>query len=325
MCGKFLQILVQVPLPLAVPSTPFFIKVIIDFGLVVGMDSSASHAVAKLKVVLHKLFHIHATLFVTGSEAGFPCEFALSQALSSPLINRKDGGSRNPGPLMNAEDTGKEDASFTIHHHRRSDQTELSPLFSSCRVCGTLDEALIFAEDVLIARQNPEVLQFDASQLGLLDLNNMTTMTSEEESVLCKRFLANLCPSSDPPDAAILLSHMTREEYKKDDVIWSKGMESDCLKLLVKGTLISFPGETQKPELIRCGNCIGELGLVNGTKRLSTVVCLSASSVVFSMHRQTWELLSTQNPNIARMVMKLVIKYLFHRLQHVSESRNLPI
>ena len=57
--------------------------VIIDFTLVMGMDSSAAHAVAKLKKIIHRLFHVELSIFVTGSDrGGFPCEFALSEALT---------------------------------------------------------------------------------------------------------------------------------------------------------------------------------------------------------------------------------------------------
>ena len=59
------------------------IVVIIDFTLVVGMDSSAAHAVAKLKKIIHRLFHVEVSMFVTGSDrGGFPCEYALSEELA---------------------------------------------------------------------------------------------------------------------------------------------------------------------------------------------------------------------------------------------------
>ncbi len=305
---------------------PLVLKVIIDFGLVVGMDSSASHAVAKLKGIFRKLFRIHATIFVTGSELGFPCEFALSRALSAPQLVESRG---EHGPRLDSDPNSK--SNTWVESHLRDSglgfaaYSESLQLFASCRVCGTLDEALIIAEDVLIARRNPEILMVDSFHLGSFSTDNVEIVTLEQEKELGTRFIANLCPGCDHRDAVVLLSHMAREEFKKDEVICTKGSESDCLNLLVKGTCISYPDETQKPELVRCGNFIGELGVVNGTRRLSTVVCLSSSVVVFSLQRESWDLLSIQNPNIAKMVLKMVIKYLYHRLQHVKDCRNLPI
>lgn len=271
------------------------------------MDSSASHAVAKLKGILRKLFRVRATIFVTGSESGFPCEFALSKALSSPNDN---GGHED---IIHSAADGKQAHSESQH------------LFASSQVCLTLDEALILAEDVLIASQNPEILKADPSHLESYERDNFGALTPTQEIDLGINFIASLCPSSDPIDITLLMSCMVREEYRKDDVLWLKGSESDCLKLIVRGTCISFPEETEKPEIIRCGNFIGELGLVNGTTRLSTVMCWSSSSVVFSLGRESWDLLRRQYPNVAEIVLNMVIKYLYHRLQHVKDFRNLPI
>ena len=60
------------------------IVVIVDFTLVNGMDSSAAHAVLKLKQIIHRLFNVELSIFCTGGDrGGFPCEFALTEALSS--------------------------------------------------------------------------------------------------------------------------------------------------------------------------------------------------------------------------------------------------
>ena len=57
---------------------------ILDFSLVVGMDSSAAHAIAKLKDVFHRSYSVEVTIFVTGRHReGFPCAYALSEALTA--------------------------------------------------------------------------------------------------------------------------------------------------------------------------------------------------------------------------------------------------
>ena len=50
------------------------IVVIIDFTLVVGMDSSAAHAVAKLKKIIHRLFHVEVSMFVMNACSGIPLQ-----------------------------------------------------------------------------------------------------------------------------------------------------------------------------------------------------------------------------------------------------------
>ena len=76
--------------------------VIIDFTLVVGMDSSAAHAVNKMKRILHHIFAIEVTIFVSGSHRdSFPCEFALAEALcrDSATLDYNDiyAETREPG------------------------------------------------------------------------------------------------------------------------------------------------------------------------------------------------------------------------------------
>ena len=72
---------------------------ILDFSQVVGIDSTAAHAIAKLKESLLKKFSLlDVILFVTRDE-GFPCDFALSTRVcdSDPtkasirIVERKPG------------------------------------------------------------------------------------------------------------------------------------------------------------------------------------------------------------------------------------------
>lgn len=39
------------------------IVVIVDFTLVIGMDSSAAHAIAKLKKIIHRLLDVEISIF----------------------------------------------------------------------------------------------------------------------------------------------------------------------------------------------------------------------------------------------------------------------
>lgn len=90
-------------------------------------------------------------------------------------------------------------------------------------------------------------------------------------------------------------------------------------------------GGTDNSELIPPGNFVGELGLVSGTKRLTSVECVSDSAVLYSLSKEAWESLSERKPRprVARILDAVVIHYLSYRIQHVSnriyETRCLPI
>lgn len=66
------------PLP-----TTFLLQIVMDFSLVLGIDSSAAQAMIKLKDSLIKQFGIKVSIFVSGSSSGFPCEFDLYEGLNS--------------------------------------------------------------------------------------------------------------------------------------------------------------------------------------------------------------------------------------------------
>lgn len=97
----------------------------------------------KLKNILQNALHIEVTIFVSGCVEGFPCEFALSRELARTT---KDEG-EEPAPTNGSVPFSKDEASMRASLLQRN--------FPRSRVCSDLDSALIFAEDVLIARADP--------------------------------------------------------------------------------------------------------------------------------------------------------------------------
>ena len=57
---------------------------IIDFSLVLGIDSSAAKAIMKLQASLSSL-RIKSSVFVSGTDQGFPCELPLTQELQGSV------------------------------------------------------------------------------------------------------------------------------------------------------------------------------------------------------------------------------------------------
>ena len=111
--------------------------------------------------------------------------------------------------------------------------------------------------------------------------------------------------------------------------LFLQGSASDSAKLVVVGEFTALMEGVDLTEAIPRGNFIGELGLIDDVERLSGVVCESDVGVVFSLDRPAWELLIEKDPAIARILDDITIRYLSHRVQHVSnriyETRCLPV
>jgi SulP family sulfate permease len=272
--------------------------VILDFSLVLGIDSSAAQTMTKLRNVLQKSFNVEICIFVTGSVAGFPCEFDLSKELIASCIHRS----------ASTQDFGvypDENTSLV------SEQpiTKSSRQFRGSHVESSLDLALIFAEDALLARQ------------GISGLEIKSTISSLDDKELGLQYLMNLCPGeADSKNVEILFSLFRREVYRKDDILWNQGSSSDCIKLVVRGQVISLlENEAGTSETVDCGNIIGEHGLVQGLSRMSSVLCLSDEAVLYSLSRESFDELCRTSPHVARLIDLLCIRYLSSRVQHVSK------
>ena len=136
-------------------------------------------------------------------------------------------------------------------------------------------------------------------------------------------------PVSDD-DIQSLFSCLKREVYTEGDIIWRQGDHSDSAKLVVRGSLVAhLEREAGTSESVGSGNVIGELGLVYGSARMSTVICSSEECVLYSLSRTKYQELVANDPLIARIMDLICIKYLSGRVQHVSnrifETRCLPI
>jgi SulP family sulfate permease len=294
--------------------------VIIDFGLVLGIDSSAAQSISKLSKTLQHKHGVDLCIFVTGSGEGFPTAYSLSKELSTlssttpVVVSDEDVRTTEATPLLAPFATPNPDTS--------------SSLYTGSRVCTTLDDALVFAEDALLARTDWSLLEADR-HIGDPLRDGVYDITDETRVAL--RYLENLCPRGvDQAHVGLLWKCMTRETYVCGDSVWLQGSESDCMKLLLRGTLLaSLENEAGTNESIAAGNTIGELGLVEHTPRMSSVTVVSADAVLYSLHRERWRELKAVSPHAASLTDRILIRYLSARVQHVSnriyETRCLPI
>lgn len=170
------------------------------------MDSSAAHAIVKLKGILQNAMHVEVTIFVTGCPDGFPCEFALSEELSRP----KEVGESAPttgaagkkrarrGSVPFAEDAVTMRAGLLRRNFPRS------------RVCSDLDSALIFAEDVLIARAD---FAFTHSENRNVSRNSMlysaqiaadeVDISLDDELTLVTKYITNMYQGKHSQDGTL--------------------------------------------------------------------------------------------------------------------------
>lgn len=279
--------------------------VILDFTLVVGMDTSAAQSVNKLKNEMNQTFGIASNIFVMGPHRGyFPGDYELSRAILE-------------------EDGSESEAKGNFQ----------KLVVSKNQVCVDFDEALIRAEDVLISFVDPTILTKESSLKHSLEQKSDDGLTPEEEKDLATHYIRNVIrpdPSSNERDDAVrFLSYFRREVYSKNQVVWKQGDKSDSAKLVLSGTLVAYLASGFREEIPR-GVVIGELGLLEGIDRFSSVVCESESgAVLYSLDKERWEDLVRDDPVLSRILDHIAIRYLSHRVQHVSnriyETRCLPV
>jgi SulP family sulfate permease len=278
--------------------------VIMDFTLVLGIDSSAAQAIVKLRDSLKNQFGINLIIFVPGSAEGFPCEIDLSDELNSrEIVARDKNGSKNTQGLKSN--------------------------LAGSHVCDDMDQALIFAEDSLIAMVDSDLL-YENIKCSFLESNGTKEINNlEEEKSYAIALLLRKCPGEERKLVKRFFSYFSRELYKKGDVLWKQDATSDSAKLLVSGDLIaSLENEAGTTETISIGSIIGESGLVENFNRNSTVHVLE-DTVLYSLSRESWETLKENDPKCAHLLYAIVVRYLTLRCQHVSnrifETRCLPI
>ncbi len=294
------------------------VVVILDFSNVLGVDSSAAQSIVKLKVFIQKNFNVKILLFVTGHEDGFLCSYNLSQKVVDEF-GRKSIHIVEDKPFVRERRVSLAAGALSIES-----QYNLIADIPSSQVFETIDDALIFSEDVLIALEDPTILQSDCHER--FPLMRRTSNNIDE----AKQILETLMPEASVDETEILAGLLTPEKYLKDDFVWKQGDASESLKVVISGSLISLEDyASDATGSISPGAVIGELGLVNGIPRMTTVKVISEDATLYSLSQEKWKFLTEEYPKVARYIDMLVIRYLFHRVQHVTnnvfERRSLPV
>jgi len=337
------------------------IVVILDFTHVLAIDSSSAMTIEKLKDSIIKSFGVEVVIFVCGHEDGFRCHYDLSLKVNGGAANKREGSSKR---LLDPIDIGEEDpimfetCKAPIHPNTSRAQARASVTaraldvsnshsgyknavmadIPNSHVCETLDDALIFAEDVLVAVQDAMILQNDVDdrfRSNILEGSGMAVKCSKTQQSsleeIARAFLTSLCTGANANEIDKIYRLLEPEMYYCNDIVWAQGEESKSLKLIVDGSLLSLlEDEDGARESCYPGSIVGELGLLNGTRRLTTLKVISDKAVLYSLSQEKWQLLACEDPKVARFIDVIAIRYLSHRIQHVSNhnlfgKRSLPV
>lgn len=177
------------------------------------MDSSAAHAIVKLKSILQNTMHIEVTIFVTGSPDGFPCEFALSEALSRNKTKGEEETSAQTNEHHKKHSSAARRGSVPFaDDEAKMREGLLQRNFPRSRVCSDLDSALIFAEDILIARadatfthsRNRNVARNSMLYSAQIAANELDISLDDELS-LVTQYIANMYRGKHLQDGELLL------------------------------------------------------------------------------------------------------------------------
>ena len=296
--------------------------VIVDFSLVLGIDSSAAQAIVKLKKVMLDTYHIKLCIFVPGSSDGFPCEYKLSSEIDDNHIYMPLETSLLDNVLYS--NASIEETAFMMHSLNKRENFK----YEGSQICQTLDFALTLSENALVAWHDPNLLDNDI----MIDEADDSELSEEDEKNAALFHLGKIFSRIDVSenDVELMFSFFEREVYTKDEMLWKQGSKSDCAKLLVSGKLIAMlENEAGTCETVQVGRMVGELGLVAGINRMNSLFCLSDKCIVYSISKISFEKLANEKPKLARIMDLICIGYLADRVQHVSnrifETRCLPI
>ncbi len=288
--------------------------IIMDFSLVLGIDSSAAQAIIKLNKMMRKKFDVQLCIFVTGSSDGFPCDYSLSEELINVM-----------GDVELSKHGGNASGDFANEETALLARKIIDGAYTGSQVCQTLDLALVISEDALISKKNPSLLEDE------LDIIQEETLPENMEQFAGMRYLRNMCPQEvKESDLETLCSLFQKQVYQKGDILWMQASDSDCAKLVIMGTLLAtLDNEAGTSETVPAGRMVGELGLVSGTPRMSSLKCISNEAIVLHLGKEDFDELVHSNPSAARVMDLICINYLASRVQHVSnrifETRCLPI
>ncbi|KAJ0411099.1 hypothetical protein ATCC90586_008074 [Pythium insidiosum] len=254
----------------ALREEPSIRYLIMDFTLVVGLDSSAADRLTKIKFVCD----VHH------------CRLVFAAV---PTIYRR----------------------FVTH------LSHAFPDRSMFHVASDLNSALEWCEDGILAC-------YTASRVFKKPFGDAN---DDECAHLWK--LQQLMPDQPLRVLHNLLEYFTLEEVDAGQTLWKQGNPADRAMLLIDGQLQSIiEEEAGTTEDVAIGAIVGELCLLTGEKRKTTLVA-KTRSVVYTLTAAKFEEMKENDCALAFLFQSIALRYTLHRLQYVGnriwETKCLPI
>lgn len=322
---------------------------ILDFTLVLAIDSSAAETVAGLYDICQK-YGVRLCYSRT-SKQGFPCAVELSErleALSAKSSYRHDSASNSPrhGTALDSRResstslgnsnhggmvSGRMDSMDSVGSHKNyqtlGDGTATiqvdvnAPLvheFSNIHIADSLNDALAWCEDVVIAHVTGT------------SLSDEFEMPDFKDKPRYLRQIYSIVPSDVSYESVDrLFSYFKKRNIPAGSVLWRLGDVSQHAVVLATGRLLnSLEDEPCTTETIDVGHLVGEYGLLTGHRRYGTLTA-TEPSVILELDMQRYQEMERRDPLLALVLSKICMAYLHHRVMHVSnriwECHCLPV
>lgn len=289
-------------------------RVLIDFTLVLGIDTTASHYFERMVERIQKQYDA-ATYYISGplepKGIGVPASSASSRRRKSSVVFSQTPPSQAFAASRGATDISKSrriSCSARGHFEQLDQQSIIHGTFFE-----TLDEALIKAEDELIALQ---------SLASLLDLPEFDLAERDEEKMEVIEHLSDKMVGATQEAIGDLVDFCTREIKLRGDSLWMAGDEGSSAKIFVGGTLVAITDGSsgkQRRTNIDTGDIVGLRSMILDEKHSATLLCES-ECVFYSLDTESYARLVQEKPAVARVLDVYLARDLSRRLKHASNK-----
>jgi len=292
-------------------------RVLIDFTLVLGIDTTASQYFERMVEKIQKQ-HDAATYYISGPLEPSGNNATYSNAGSASSRRRKSSVVFSQTPPSQAfaasrRTTGgsksrRISCSVRGHYEQLDQQAVIHGTFFE-----TLDDALIKAEDEIIALQ---------SLTSLLDLPEFDIAERDEEKTELAEHLSEKLVGATQEVISDLVSFCTREVMLRGDSLWMAGDQGSSAKIFVGGTLVAITlgsSGKQKRTVIETGDVVGLRCMILSEKHNATLICQS-ECVFYSLGTEAYARLVQEKPAVARTLDVYLARDLSRRLRHASNK-----
>lgn len=293
-------------------------RVLIDFTLVLGIDTTASQYFERMVEKIQKQYDA-ATYYISGplEPKGSRASPATTSSASSRRRKSSVVFSQTPPSqafaasrrTTHSSKSRRISCSVRGHYEQLDQQAVIHGTFFE-----TLDEALIQAEDEIIALQ---------SLASLLDLPVFDLAERDEEKMEIIEHLSDKMIGATQEAIGDLVSFCTREIRSRGDSLWMAGDEGTSAKIFVGGTLVAITDGSsgkQKRTAIETGEIVGLRSMILSERHSATLICES-ECVFYSLDTESYARLVEEKPAVARVCLDVYLaRDLSRRLKHASNK-----